>query len=236
MDLITNRQFTDLDVGLSAQLTRTLSLDDIELFAIMSGDVNPAHVDAQYAAGDRFHQIVAHGMWGGALISTVLGTQLPGPGTILVRQTLEFLAPIAVGDVVTVTVEVKDKEMVRQHVHLQCTIVNQRGETVVSGRVEVIAPSNKIERERIVLPQVELRHPGRRYRRLIAMTHGLAPLRTAVIHPVDANALGGAIEAARLGLIEAVLIGPERKIRAAAELAGHDLRGYTIIDLSLIHI
>ena len=230
MGLITNRQFADLDVGASAQLTRTLSLDDIALFAIMSGDVNPAQVDAQYASGDRFHQVVAHGMWGGALISTVLGTQLPGPGTILVRQTLEFLAPIAVGDTVTVTVEVRDKELAQQHVHLKCAIVNQRGETVVAGQVEVIAPSNKIQRERVVLPQVELRHPGRRYRRLIAMTNGLAPLRTAVVHPVDANSLGGAVEAARMGLIEAVLVGPERRIRAAAEMAGHDLRGYTIID------
>src|SRR5471030_1482866 len=127
MERIENRTFGELEPGDTASLVRTLTYKDIEVFAIMSGDINPTHVDDDFAKSDIFHKVVAHGMWGGTLISTVLGTQLPGPGTILVRQTLEFLAPIAVGDTVTVTVEVRDKELAQQHVHLKCAIVNQRG-------------------------------------------------------------------------------------------------------------
>jgi hypothetical protein len=67
-------------------------MDDIKLFAVMSGDVNPAHVDEDFAKSSRFQEIIAHGMWGGALISTVLGTEMPGPGTIYLGQTLRFRA------------------------------------------------------------------------------------------------------------------------------------------------
>jgi phosphate acetyltransferase/phosphate butyryltransferase len=83
MQNIENRTFDEILPGDSASLIRTLSHKDIEVFAIMSGDVNPAHVDAEFASSDIFHKIVAHGMWGGSLISTVLGTQLPGSATPL---------------------------------------------------------------------------------------------------------------------------------------------------------
>lgn len=81
-DLIENRTFNQISVGDSASLTRTLSRDDIALFAVMSGDVTPAHLDERYAEGSMFHRIIAHGMWGDALVSAVLGTRLPGPRTI----------------------------------------------------------------------------------------------------------------------------------------------------------
>ena len=88
MSFIENRTFDELKIGDSARIERTLTPKDIELFSIMSGDVNPAHVDAEYAKDDMFHKIIAQGMWGAALISTVLGTELPGPGTIYLDQTL----------------------------------------------------------------------------------------------------------------------------------------------------
>src|SRR6516164_2797272 len=90
VDRIENRTFDELKVGDTASISRTLTQKDIELFAIMSGDVNPAHVDEEFAKSDMFQKIIAHGMWGGALISTVLGTELPGPGTIYVSQSLNF--------------------------------------------------------------------------------------------------------------------------------------------------
>ena len=86
MDYIENRTYDEIEVGDSATLTRTLKPDDIQLFAIMSGDVNPAHVDPEYAKSSMFREVIAHGMWGGALISTVLGTQFPGPGTIYLER------------------------------------------------------------------------------------------------------------------------------------------------------
>jgi len=82
MERIENRTFDELKIGDSASLVHTLTYKDIQLFAAMSGDVNPAHVDPAFAKDDMFHKVIAHGMWGGALISTVLGTELPGPGAI----------------------------------------------------------------------------------------------------------------------------------------------------------
>jgi len=77
---IENRTYDEIKVGDTATLERRLTMDDIKLFAVMSGDVNPAHVDEDFAKSSRFQEIIAHGMWGGALISTLLGTELPGPG------------------------------------------------------------------------------------------------------------------------------------------------------------
>ena len=91
MQYIENKTYAEITVGDHAELTRTLKPQDIELFAVMSGDVNPAHVDAEYAKTDMFHGVIAHGMWGGALISAVLGTELPGPGTIFLNQSLTVL-------------------------------------------------------------------------------------------------------------------------------------------------
>src|SRR5512142_2968577 len=107
---IENRTFDEIQIGERASLVRTLTREDIELFAIMSGDINPAHVDEEYARSDMFHTIIAHGMWGASLISTVLGTKLPGPGTIYLGQTRRFHHPIMIGDTITVTVTVTDKK------------------------------------------------------------------------------------------------------------------------------
>ena len=83
-----------------------LGIQDIQLFALLSGDIDPAHVDPEFAASSRFEGVIAHGMWGGALISGVLGTRLPGAGTIYRSQTLRFLAPVRIGDVLKVSVRV----------------------------------------------------------------------------------------------------------------------------------
>lgn len=110
MDYLENRTFDEIQIGDSASLTRTLTEKDIQVFAIMSGDINPAHVDVEFAHSDMFHKIIGHGMWSGALISTVLGTQLPGPGTIYLSQTIRFKKPVAIGDVLTVKVTAIEKK------------------------------------------------------------------------------------------------------------------------------
>ncbi|NVN84929.1 MAG: bifunctional enoyl-CoA hydratase/phosphate acetyltransferase [Rhodopseudomonas sp.] len=229
MEQIENRTFDEIRVGDTASLVRTLSYHDIESFAIMSGDVNPMHVDATFAKSDHFHHVVAHGMWGGALISTLLGTQLPGPGTIYLDQSLRFVKPVSVGDTITVTVRVAEKSSEKHKVVLDCRATNQSGEEVIVGTAEVVAPTEKISRPRILLPEIDLHRKGRRYERLIEMTKGLEPIRTAVVHPVDAPSLLGAIEAARAGLILPVLVGPKLKILAAAALAALDLAPYEIV-------
>ena len=158
--LIENRTFDELEVGDTDTLERSLTWRDIELFAVVSGDVNPAHVDADYARSDMFHGIVAHGMLGASLISTVLGTRLPGPGAIYLEQTLSFRHPVSVGDTITVSVTVADKQPEGHRVVLDCRCVNQRGETVIEGTAQVIAPTEKIRRHRFTLPDVSLLEHG----------------------------------------------------------------------------
>jgi phosphate acetyltransferase/phosphate butyryltransferase len=229
MDYIENKTFDEIAIGDSASLVRTLKPEDIKLFAVMSGDVNPAHVDEEFARSDMFHKIIAHGMWGGALISTLLGTKLPGPGTIYQGQTLKFIKPVALGDTVTVTATVSSKDPEKHCVAFDCCCQNQKGEVVISGTAQVIAPTEKVKRLRVVLPEVRLFDPGARFRELIKQTTGLAPLRMAVVHPVDGNSLRGAIDAAQAALITPVLIGPEGKIRSAAAAEKIDLASYELV-------
>lgn len=229
MDYIENRTFDEIEIGDSASLKRVLTREDIQLFAVMSGDVNPAHVDEEYAKSDMFHKIIAHGMWGGSLISTVLGTQLPGPGTIYLNQTFKFRRPVAVGDEITVTVTAAEKKQDKKQVVFDCQCINQKGDVVISGEALVLAPTSKVKRPRASLPEVRLHDPGAQYRRLIAMTQGLPPIKMAVVHPVDANALSGVVESAEAGLIVPVLIGPEARIRSVAEAAEMDLSRYIMV-------
>ncbi|KTD35060.1 phosphate acetyl/butaryl transferase [Legionella nautarum] len=230
MSFIENKTFEELKIADSAQLKRTLTSKDIELFSIMSGDVNPAHVDAEYAKDDMFHKIIAQGMWGAALISTVLGTELPGPGTIYLDQTLQFTAPVVPGDTVTVTVTVTDKNPKNHIVNLECSCVNQHDKTVIRGIATVIAPTIKVKRERVELPKVLFKEPkGAWYNHLIRLTEDFAPLKTAIVHPVDKLALQGAIDAAKENIIIPILVGPKDKIVAAAIAANLDISAYEII-------
>lgn len=152
---IENKTFDEINIGDSASIDHVLTKRDILLFAIMSGDVNPAHLDEEYAKSDLFHQIVAHGMWGASLISTVLGTKLPGPGTIYLSQSLSFLRPVLLGDRITAQVTVQEKHTEKSHVILACVCFNQKDVEVIRGIAEVIAPSEKVKRRRIHLPSIQ---------------------------------------------------------------------------------
>lgn len=230
MSYIENRVFEEIAIGDSASLKRTLTQKDIELFAVMSGDVNPTHVDAEYAKTTMFHKIVGHGMWGASLLSTVLGTELPGPGTIYLDQTLKFETPVAIGDSITATLIVTDKLPDKNIVMLDCLCVNQHGKTVISGHAKVIAPTEKIKRKRMELPEVELKEEKSHwYQNLIAVKNQYKPLITAVVHPVDALSLKGVISAAQEGLITPILIGPKQKILEAAKEADLDISDYEIV-------
>src|SRR4051812_9506835 len=152
--IIENKTFDEIEVGCSAELVRTFTQSDIELFANVSGDVNPAHLDQAYADSSMFHGIIAHGMLGGSLFSTVLGTMLPGPGTIYLGQDLRFRRPVKPGDTLTAKVVVREKDDAKKRIVLDCHSFNQDGKEVISGSAEVIAPVEKIRRERMPLPEV----------------------------------------------------------------------------------
>jgi acyl dehydratase len=153
---IENRTYDEIRVGDSAAVARTLTMQDIQLFAIVSGDVNPAHLDDDWARSSLFGEVIGHGLWGGALISSVLGNELPGPGTIYVSQSLRFSRPVKVGDTLTVTVTCTRKVDEKKRVVFECLCANQHGKTVISGEAEVLAPTEKVRRPWPVLPAVRL--------------------------------------------------------------------------------
>lgn len=233
-EFIENKTFDEISIGDSASLVRTLSKDDIALFAVMSGDVNPAHLDVQYAEASMFHRIIGHGMWGGALISTVLGTRLPGPGTIYLGQDLRFRKPVGVGDTITVTVTAKEKRPDKHVVVFDCHCTNQNGDEVITGTAVTMAPTEKIRRPRVALPEVQLRRHDR-YQELISRCSALEPIRTAIVHPCDAPSLEGAVRAAEAHLIIPLLVGPAAKIRSVASAQGLDIGPYEIVDTEHSH-
>ncbi len=134
------KTFSELQIGDSATFTKTVSETDIYLFAGITGDMNPAHVDAVSAADGMFKQRIAHGMLSASFISTVLAMQLPGPGTIYAGQNLQFRGPVFIGDTVTARVECSEKLDARGWAKFKTTVTNQDGKLVVDGEATVIPP------------------------------------------------------------------------------------------------
>ena len=226
---IENRTFDELAIGEKASLSHTVTQRDIDLFAVATGDVNPAHMDPGYAETDMFHHIIIHGMWGAGLISNVLGTMLPGPGTIYLGQDLRFLHPVGIGDTVTVTLTVREKKPEKGDVVLDTVCTNQHGQAVITGTAFTRAPTEKIRRPRVTLPDVRLSH-HRAIHELIARAAGGPALVAAVVHPVDSLTLLGAVAAAKAGLIIPVLIGPAARLHEVAKDSGADISAFRLIE------
>ena len=132
--------FEDLQLGQKASFGKTITEADIVLFAAVTGDTNPMHLDAEYAATSIFKERIAHGMLAAGLITKVLGTQLPGPGTIYMSQTLKFRAPVRIGETVTATVEVAALHAEKHRATLR-TVCTVKGEPVLEGEAYVSVPS-----------------------------------------------------------------------------------------------
>lgn len=145
-----------MTIGRKATFTKTCTEADIQLFATVSGDVNPVHLDAECAAGTQFGKQIAHGMYTGALVSAALGVEMPGPGTIYLGQELKFKAPVFIGDTITVTLEVETIREDKAIVSLNCTCTNQDNKVVAIGKATVIAPKEKITISAPVLPKVTI--------------------------------------------------------------------------------
>lgn len=229
-----NRTYDQIEVGETASLERAVTESDIELFALVSGDVNPAHLDAEFAAKDIFGKPVAHGMWTASLVSAVLGTTLPGPGCIYLGQTIAFTKPVFPGDTVTATATVLEKQDKKRLVRLETICTNQDGETVLKGEATVIAPKDSVRVKRKHMPGIRLRRHDR-YDAFIERAKASPTVRAAIVHPCSAVAIKGAVEVRDEDLLDPVLIGPRAKIEAAAEEAGVSLDGFDIIETEHSH-
>ncbi len=234
---IENRTFSEIQIGDSATLQKTLAFEDVNLFALASGDINPTHIDVDFVKTTAHHKLTGHAMWSGALFSNLLGTQLPGPGTVYRGQMLKFHRPVALGETIKVTITAIEKQEKDHIVTFDCRCSNAHDEkdVICTGTAEVFAPVEKVQRERVTLPRLQLNDRGAQLQRLVAMTRDYEPIPMAVVHPVDRNSFMGAIEAARSELIIPILVGPIDKIRAVAEQEGIDLSLYRVVNTEHSH-
>jgi len=236
MECLENRTFDEIRIGDSASSVRTLSQRDFELFTVLSGgDPNPTHLNEVYATEDMMRQVVAPNLWGGALISWVIGTQLPGPGSTYRSHTLHFHKAMGVGDWLKVTVTVTGKNPSDHSITLDCECIDTTGDRVLSGTLWIVAPIAKVCSLPVELPIVHFEEHGARHKKLVEMTAQLEPIPTAVVHPVDPVSLEGTVRAAEAQLIHPLLIGPANKIHAAADTAKIDISPYEIIDVPHSH-
>jgi phosphate acetyltransferase len=228
--MITNKTFDEIQIGDTARMQRTLTKKDIDLFGLLSGDMNPTHFSDEYARMllER-HKLVGHSMWGGALISSLLGNDLPGPGTVYQTQNFEFHNPVELGDMLTISVTAKSKIAADGSVLFDCRAINQRDEDVITGEARVKAPTKKPTEAGSPYASMQLRRKTA-FRRLIDHVKDWENIPTAVCHPCSKEALEGAIDAAKADLIDPILVGPEAKIRALAESLNLDLSPYRLVD------
>lgn len=156
METLENFTFDELSIGQSASYSKTVGERDIILFAAVSGDVNPVHLDPAFAANTMFKERIAHGMFTGAVVSAALALTLPGPGAIYLNQSLSFRAPVKIGDTITVQLQVTEKREDKKFVTLACEVVNQHGKTVATGTAQVIAPPQKMRIQAPPLPTITI--------------------------------------------------------------------------------
>ena len=134
------KSFEELEVGMSAAIARTVSEADILMFAGVSGDTNPVHLDGEFAAASMFGGRIAHGMLSASYISTVFGTKLPGPGCIYLSQSLRFKAPVKIGDTVVARVTVKELNEAKRRARFD-TVCTVDGKPVLEGEAEILVPA-----------------------------------------------------------------------------------------------
>lgn len=154
MSQLKSKTYKELEIGDQGHFSKTVTERDIALFGESSGDVNPVHFDEAYASKTIFKGRVAHGMWSAGLISTCIGTVMPGPGSIYLGQTLDFKLPARLGDILTAVVTIDQKIDAKKLLIINCVVSNQDDEIVVSGEAKVIPPRKSVELTAPVLPKI----------------------------------------------------------------------------------
>ena len=217
MQAVENRTYDELTIGETVSLTRELQC-----------------VDANGSGEDACDSRRKACAWAGMLLSELVETRLPGLGTTMLTQMLSFERPGRPNGVVTATLTVREKRG-DAHVVLDFTCSDQAGVVYARGSAEVAAPQEKLRRPTRIPSSVQVHAPGARYRAALEKAQSLPAIRTAVVHPVDAASLGGALAAARAGLLVPLLVGPEARIAAAAAAAGVALADCELIDVPHSH-
>jgi len=229
MDSYINQTYDEIPVGATLTVSRRLSRADVEALTLVSGDLDPFHLEA----ADPAAELIVEAVGAEALVSGMLNRRLPGPGTRILAQDLSFAGDLTVGDELAGTVTAIEKRPDGHQIVFDCQV--RRGdETLVTGTITVAAPTARLRYSNIATPEVILRRNDG-FAPLFARCRGLAPVPCGIVHPCDRDALLGPIEAAKRGLITPVLVGPAAKIRAVAAAEGVDLTPYRIVDVEHSH-
>ncbi|MEO1308504.1 MAG: bifunctional enoyl-CoA hydratase/phosphate acetyltransferase, partial [Pseudomonadota bacterium] len=225
MTFLSARPLSDLSIGMEAQITRLCVTDDLYVFANASGNLNPMHIPHVDGDRDGEAEAVAPSMWLGALISAVIGNQLPGPGTLYVRQNFRFLDRVQAGQSVTATVRIS--QIGDATATLDTWVERADGVRLLEGEAEVIPPATAGSFEMADVPGLTLR----RHQHFDALLEKAAPLPDipcAVIAPDEPSALAGALLGAEHTLIRPILVGDRDKILETAQAIGRSLDGIEI--------
>ena len=228
----TNVTFDEIEVGRSLTVSRTISRTDVDALALVSGDIDEAHIEQELPGPGQVpstEPVAAE-----AFFSYLLNRRLPGPGTTILAHNLTFGGRIAMGDTLSATITAKEKRPEGSVIVFDCRCTDQSGELVASGTAAVTAPTTRISYTDLATPEVIFRRTDA-FARLIRSCEGMPPVVCAVVHPCDHDSLLGPIEAAKRKLIDPVLVGPEGKIREAAQAAGVDITPYRIVDTEHSH-
>ena len=138
--MLKGKSIDEMEIGEKESFTKTVTEADVVNYAGVTGDFNPAHINEEYAKNTMFKGRIAHGMLGAGFISAVLGTKLPGPGAIYVKQELEFTAPVKIDDTITAEVEVMEKNEEKNRVTMKTTCFNQKDKVVIKGKAVLMPP------------------------------------------------------------------------------------------------
>jgi phosphate butyryltransferase len=224
---VRNTTWDELQTGASASLERSCSVQDLYLFAHVSGNLNPLMLPDEDAAKNH---PVAPSLWVGSLISAVLGNLLPGPGTLYRMQNLRFHRRVRPGDKLRAEVRCIEKREKPVAVFETRVVDAQHAWLVCDGTAEVEAPTESIVIQPHELPDILLQQHDH-FARLVAAAQHLPAMATVVVCPDDRNALGGAILSAAEGLIVPILIGDAARIRSAAQELAADIAPFELVDV-----
>lgn len=222
-----NKTWDELSVGDTASLKRTVTSRDLYLFAHASGNLNPLHLPPEHDTTSQAS--VAPSMWVGSLISSLLGNVLPGPGTLYLEQHFQFIERACIGDVLTVSVRLLDKQ-VKPTVLFETNVTDQENRLVASGQAKVSAPLQSIEIDQPDLPDLTIETHDH-FTRLLGLTQNRPAMSCAVVFPTDQHSLVGALLARDHALIKPVLVGPKTLIESLAQQHQLDLTDVEIEDV-----
>ena len=228
-DTIANRPIDEIKLGDTAQVSRKLTVRDLELLAALASDAGSTAVSPSGLHDADGLPTVASGAWAALAVSALLGSRLPGAGSLLSDQELHFHRPLMAGDTLDLTITVRTVDPERRLVTFDCLGVGRTGATVVEGTIRAVAPAEKVRTPRGAMADIVVEERGAKFRKLISQAETLPPILTAVVHAIEPNAVAGAVEAAHANLIVPVFVGPEPRIRAAADEAGLDLSPWQVV-------